>query len=39
MTERTSGDGHDGPPSPEMLEAMVRGYLADLKVKAFGATA
>jgi hypothetical protein len=36
ITERT-GDIHDqGPPSPEMLEMMVKGYLADLKARAFG---
>jgi hypothetical protein len=42
MTERTGqldeGD-HTGPPSPEALENMVRGYLDDLQRQAFPATA
>jgi hypothetical protein len=38
MTERTGElDEHAGPPSPEVLEAMVRGYLDDLRAKAFPA--
>ena len=39
MTERTGQldhQGSGGPPGPEVLEAMVRGYLDDLKAKAFG---
>jgi hypothetical protein len=42
MTERTGQlDEHAeaGPPPPEVLEAMVRGYLDDLRNKAFPATA
>jgi hypothetical protein len=42
MTERTGQlDEHAeaGPPPPEVLEAMVRGYLDDLRKKAFPATA
>jgi len=40
MTERTGElDEHAGPPPPEVFEAMVRGYLDDLRLKAFGATA
>jgi hypothetical protein len=40
MTERTGelGDmrrGEGGPPPPEALEAMVRGYLVELRAKAF----
>jgi hypothetical protein len=42
MTERTGSlddHGQSGPPPPEVLEAMVRGYLDDLRNKAFPATA
>ena len=44
MTERTGelGDlrrGGGQPPSPEALEVMVRGYLDQLKAKAFPANA
>jgi len=38
MTERTGqldGGAHAGSPSPEVLEAMVRGYLDDLRRQAF----
>lgn len=36
MTERTGElDAGAGPPSPEIVEAMVREYLAELKIKAF----
>lgn len=39
MTERTGGlDEHAGPPPPEVLEGMVRGYLDELRAKAFPAT-
>ena len=34
LDERPAGDG---PPPPEMLEVMVRGYLDDLRAKAFPA--
>ena len=40
MTERTGEiDTHAGPPPPEVFETMIRGYLDDLRVKAFGAAA
>jgi hypothetical protein len=42
MTERTGSldeHAHAGPPPPEVLEAMVRGYLDELRRKAFPATA
>jgi hypothetical protein len=42
MTERTGeldDQPHAGPPPPEMLEAMVRAYLDELRAKAFPATA
>ena len=40
MTERTGQiDEHQGPPPPEVLETMIRGYLDDLRQKAFPATA
>jgi hypothetical protein len=42
MTERTGSldeQGHAGPPPPEVLENMVRGYLDELRAKAFPATA
>jgi len=38
MTERTGQldeGAHAGPPPPEALEAMVRGYLDDLRKQAF----
>ena len=42
MTERTGSLDHQGPgggpPGPEVLEAMVRGYLDELRNKAFPAT-
>jgi hypothetical protein len=41
MTERTGQldeGGHAGPPPPEVLEAMVRGYLDDLRKQAFPET-
>jgi hypothetical protein len=42
MTERTGQlDEHaeQGPPRPEVLENMVRGYLDELRLKAFPASA
>jgi hypothetical protein len=42
MTERTGQldeHAHAGPPPPEVLETMVRGYLDDLRRQAFPATA
>ncbi len=40
MVQRTGElDGHQGPPPPEVFETMVRGYLDDLRMKAFPATA
>jgi hypothetical protein len=40
MTERTGEIDMDaGPPPPEALEAMIRGYLNELRAKAFPATA
>jgi hypothetical protein len=42
MTERTGQldeGGHAGPPSPDVLENMVRGYLDDLRRQAFPETA
>lgn len=42
MTERTGQldeGGQAGPPSPEALEAMIRGYLDDLRRQAFPETA
>jgi hypothetical protein len=39
MTERTGtldNPERQGPPPPEVFEAMIRGYLDDLKKKAFG---
>jgi hypothetical protein len=43
MTERTGqldDHGQGGPPAgPEALEAMVRGYLDDLRAKAFPSAA
>lgn len=36
MTERTGSlDEHQGPPPPEVLEAMIRGYIDELRLKAF----
>jgi hypothetical protein len=42
MTERTGQldeHGEAGPPPPEVLESMIRGYLDDLKRQAFPETA
>lgn len=40
MTERTGQiETHAGPPPPEVLEASIRDYLDDLRLKAFPATA
>lgn len=39
MTERTGELDGDGPPPPEVFEAMVRGYLEELRAKAFPAAA
>ena len=39
ITERTDDGGQEGPPSPEALEEMVRGYLGELQRKAFGTAA
>lgn len=40
MTQRTGQiDTHAGPPPPEVFETMIRSYLDDLQVKAFGAAA
>jgi hypothetical protein len=40
MTQRTGEiDTHAGPPPPEVFETMIRGYLDDLRMKAFGAAA
>jgi hypothetical protein len=42
MTERTGQldeHGQAGPPPPEVLESMIRGYLDDLKRQAFPETA
>jgi hypothetical protein len=40
MTERTGElDEHAGPPAPEVFETMVRGYLDELRTKAFPARA
>lgn len=37
MTQGTRQMGDQGPPPPEMLEKFVRGYLEELKAKAFPA--